>query len=378
MVQLITSPDIFDESAHSCMRNSLYKNGYGELFEYVQDACKSNKHTKSLEPAEVTYLVLYALDMIAQVRQITTLHPNHIIYVKRRINLESSMMMVLFLEFCDEKLIDRLCQTVLCITIHLLAKIGYLDINEMHSVLNDCRGNEIHPLLIVSYDTIDYLESLTNKKEELINFVKNFITVEDNRTYICTLKIDLLKTLIQNQFTSSNYIEIATITNAITPANIHHIDVIKSFLSDLLDQSQIDTHAKEHARKQIKEKVDQIKANNAPQQLFTTQEQTNQTLQHKTEDFIKLLSIPYQNRKEDCKKLLDILTQSGWSKKDHARFALALYKSGNVALQRENIRTFAEWWRICCDIFGWEGADSPYKESQLTPNKATRQISLYL
>jgi hypothetical protein len=378
MAEIFILPNIFDQSANSCVLDSLYKNGYGELFEYVQDACESNRHTKSLAPAEVTYLVLYALDMIAQVRQITTLHPNHIIYVKRRLDLESCKMMNLFHEYSNEELKDRLCQTVLCIIIQLLAKIGYLDINEMRSVLYDCKGNTTPPFLIVHVDIIDNIESLTNQKEELINFVKNFITVEEYRTYTSTLKIDLLKTLIQNQFTSSNYIEIATIANAITPANIHHIDVIKSFLSDLLDQSKIDTHAKEQARKQIKEKVDQIKAYNTPQQLFTPQEQTNQTLQPKTEDFIKLLSIPYQNRKEDCKKLLDILTQSGWSKKDHARFALALYKSGNVALQRENIRTFAEWWRICCDIFGWEGADSPYKESQLTPNKATRQISLYL
>jgi hypothetical protein len=257
--------------------------------------------------------------------------------------------------------------TVMHFVVNMMDQMGYSNSSFANALLNNDKSYDFYSIVVNYYHDISNVEAtvksiLEGKLHYDLYQLNNIVQTE-------TVKLRVIDT---------NYIEIATIANAITPANIHHIDVIKSFLSDLLDQSKIDTHAKEQARKQIKEKVDQIKAYNTPQQLFTPQEQTNQTLQPKTEDFIKLLSIPYQNRKEDCKKLLDILTQSGWSKKDHARFALALYKSGNVALQRENIRTFAEWWRICCDIFGWEGADSPYKESQLTPNKATRQISLYL
>lgn len=94
--------------------------------------------------------------------------------------------------------------------------------------------------------------------------------------------------------------------------------------------------------------------------------------------FRSLLTIPYLNRKRECQAMIDLITQDHWNKKDRARFALALYKSGNVALQREHIQTFAQWWRTCCTLLGWEGADSSYKESQLTPNQATKNIELYL
>lgn len=94
--------------------------------------------------------------------------------------------------------------------------------------------------------------------------------------------------------------------------------------------------------------------------------------------FRSLLTVPYRNRKRECEAMLDLLTQDGWNQKDRARMALALYKSGNVALQREHIQTFAQWWRICCELLGWEGADASYKESQLTPNQATKNIELYL
>ena len=94
--------------------------------------------------------------------------------------------------------------------------------------------------------------------------------------------------------------------------------------------------------------------------------------------FRSLLTVPYRNRKRECEAMLDLLTQDGWNKKDRARMALALYKSGNVALQREHITTFRQWWRICCELLGWEGADASYKESQLTPNQATKNIELYL
>ena len=103
-----------------------------------------------------------------------------------------------------------------------------------------------------------------------------------------------------------------------------------------------------------------------------------QRLEPNINKFRSLLTVPYLNRKRECEAMIELITRDGFCKKDRARFALALYKSGNVALQRENIRTFADWWRTCCNLLAWEGADAPYKESQLTPNNATKQIKLYL
>lgn len=94
--------------------------------------------------------------------------------------------------------------------------------------------------------------------------------------------------------------------------------------------------------------------------------------------FRALLTVPYLNRKRECEAMIELITREGYNKKDRARMALALYQSGNVALKREHITTFRQWWRICCQLLHWEGADTPYKESQLTPNQTTKNIELYL
>lgn len=94
--------------------------------------------------------------------------------------------------------------------------------------------------------------------------------------------------------------------------------------------------------------------------------------------FRSLLTIPYLNRKDDCQHMLELLTQPGYSKKDHARMALALYQSGNVALKREHITTFKQWYGICCELLGWEDEKKSYTPRDLTPNQTTKQIQLYL
>lgn len=96
------------------------------------------------------------------------------------------------------------------------------------------------------------------------------------------------------------------------------------------------------------------------------------------EAFKSLLTIPYRNRKEDCQHMLELLTQVGYSKKDRARMALALYQSGHVALKREHITTFKQWYTTCCELLGWDNGGTCYKESQLTPNAVSKQIALYL
>jgi hypothetical protein len=96
------------------------------------------------------------------------------------------------------------------------------------------------------------------------------------------------------------------------------------------------------------------------------------------EGFRALLTVPYLRRESDCKQMLALITEPAWNNKDRARFALALYESGHVALQRENIRTFASWCHTCCDLLGWDNAVAKYRPSELTPNNATAKIKLYL
>ena len=96
------------------------------------------------------------------------------------------------------------------------------------------------------------------------------------------------------------------------------------------------------------------------------------------EKFRSLLTVPYLNRKRECDAMIDLITQDGWSKKDRARFALALYESGNVALKREHISTFALWYDICRELLGWGTDKLAYRRHELTPNEATDKIKLYL
>lgn len=102
------------------------------------------------------------------------------------------------------------------------------------------------------------------------------------------------------------------------------------------------------------------------------------TPEPKFEKFRSLLTVPYLNRKRECDAMLDLITQDGWSKKDRARFALALYESGNVALKREHISTFAQWYDICRELLGWGTDKLAYRRHELTPNEATDKIKMYL
>ena len=94
--------------------------------------------------------------------------------------------------------------------------------------------------------------------------------------------------------------------------------------------------------------------------------------------FRSLLTVPYLNRKRECDAMLELITRDGYNKKDRARMALVLYKSGNVALKREHITTFRQWWRICCELLLWDGADTCYRTAELTENELTKLILSYM
>jgi hypothetical protein len=94
--------------------------------------------------------------------------------------------------------------------------------------------------------------------------------------------------------------------------------------------------------------------------------------------FRSLLTVPYLNRKRECEAMLELITRDGYNKKDRARMALAPYQSGNVALKREHITTFRQWWRICCELLLWDGADTCYRTTELTENELTKQILSYM
>ena len=261
MTHLLLQTTIFDQATILCIQDALYGRGYRDLYEYVADVCDVSRHTEDLDPTEVTYFVYYALDTIAQVRQFTTLHPSHLLFIKRRLSLELDKMMLLYDEYIDKELTETILQTVLCIITQLLAKAVGLDSNEMHAVMEDCKGNPSPPYMGMIYiDIVNEIEELTNNKAELIDFVKDFITKSEYRTYVPDLKFEIQKTLAKTQFTTSSYIDFSTIVDSITPANLQHIDIIKSFLSDVIDESNVDNEFKVKARKQLKEKVDQIKS----------------------------------------------------------------------------------------------------------------------
>ena len=252
---------IFDQATILCIQDALDEQGYKDLYEYVADVCKVGEHTEILNPTDVTYFVCYALDTIAQVRQLTTLHPTHLLFIKRRLSLELDHMMSIYRHHSYEELTDTILQPVLCIITQLLAKAVGLDIDEMHAVMENCKGNPSPPYIgMIYFDIADEIEELTNNKEELINFVKDFITKPEYRTYVPDLKFDIQKTLAKTQFTTSSYIDLSTIVDSITPANLQHIDIIKSFLSDVINESNVDNAFKIEAHKQLKEKVDQIKS----------------------------------------------------------------------------------------------------------------------
>lgn len=265
MSPMLLQMKIFDKATILCIQNALDGRGYRDLYEYVADVCNVSEHTEDLDPTEVTYFVCYALDTIAQVRQFTTLHPTHLLFIKRRLSLELDKMMSIFGNFFYKELIDTILQTVLCIITQLLAKAVGLDINELHTAMEACKGNPYPPYIdmldMIHIDIVNKIEELTNNKKESINFVKDFITKSEYRTYVPDLKFEMQKTLAEKQFTTTScYIHLSTIVDSITPANLQHIDIIKSFLSDVIDEAKVNNYFKVEARKQLKEKVDQIKS----------------------------------------------------------------------------------------------------------------------
>ena len=96
MAHILIQTTIFDSATILCIQDTLHGRGYRDLHEYVADVCTVSKHTENLNPTEVTYYVYYALDTIAQVRQVTTLHPSHLLFIKRRLSLELDKMMSLY------------------------------------------------------------------------------------------------------------------------------------------------------------------------------------------------------------------------------------------------------------------------------------------
>lgn len=259
MAHIFFPTTTFDPATTLCIQNTLCGR-FRDFYEYVADVCNASEHTEKLNPAEITYHVCYALDTIAQVRQLTTLHPTHLLFIKRRLSLELELMS-LYHNYSFDELIEIILETVLCIITQLLAKVVGLDINEMHTVMEVCNGNPSHSFIYtIHFDLVNKIEELTNNKAELIDFVKDFITKSEYRTYVPDLKFEIHKTYAKNQFTTSSYIDLSTIVDSITPANLQHIDIIKSFLSDVIDESNVDNEFKVKARKQLKEKVDQIKS----------------------------------------------------------------------------------------------------------------------
>jgi hypothetical protein len=156
MAHFLLPCTILDQATTLCIQDALDGRGYRDLYEYVADVCKVGDPAEMLNPTELTYYVYYALDTIAQVRQFTTLHPTHLLFIKRRLSLELDRMMLLYHNSRLKELTETILQTVLGIITQLLAKVVGLDINEMHAVIEDCKGNPSPPFInIINIDIVN-------------------------------------------------------------------------------------------------------------------------------------------------------------------------------------------------------------------------------
>ena len=94
------------------------------------------------------------------------------------------------------------------------------------------------------------------------------------------------------------------------------------------------------------------------------------------EAFAAMFTFAYsERRKNDFENMLALIQEPQWENKDRARFALAIYESGNL-IPKTRPTSFKKWYQICCNTFGWKQGD--YEPRKLTNNEATRQIKIYL
>lgn len=94
------------------------------------------------------------------------------------------------------------------------------------------------------------------------------------------------------------------------------------------------------------------------------------------EAFAAMFTFAYSGRrKNDFENMLALIQEPQWENKDRARFALAIYESGNL-IPKTRPTSFKKWYQICCNTFGWKQGD--YEPRKLTDNEATRQIKIYL
>lgn len=358
----------FSDDIHKNLDFTLTDDRFYPIYRYVIDVCTSKTYeTYIFNPQEITFFVISTLQVINTIRHSTKLHSIHFTYLEKKIRGDVCTFFETYGNRAYENAIDDYTLVIQWIIYDMMVKAGELDSSidsNIQDLIDNARALEI--------------DTSVPANDKLLEKIKYFSwDIESSFEYNVLLgSIAFMNT--KRYLMSTDYIGICAIVDSIRPANLQHIDIIKSFLLDVVDEADIDDGAKFTVRRNIKEKVDKIKISSLQQPVSSEPQQPTNKEETKIEEFLQLFTLPYQKRKEDCRKLIELLTQDGWAKKDRARFALAMYQSGNVALMRENINTFVDWWRVCCDMLGWEGADSPYKISQLTPNKATKQISLYL
>ena len=92
--------------------------------------------------------------------------------------------------------------------------------------------------------------------------------------------------------------------------------------------------------------------------------------------FAAMFTFAYaERRKNDFENMLALIQEPQWENKDRARFALAIYQSGNL-IPKTRPASFKEWYQICCNTFGWKIGE--YEPRKLTDNQASRQIKMYL
>lgn len=242
---------IFNDKTREMLIDTFSRESLVDLYNYVKDVCDSFEDQDIL-PEEVTYFLLATLDIVVTIRQTTTLHNTHFHFLKWKLRF--------FIESYHKWGKNQEVNTyyyiapVMYILAKLLHQAGFID-------------NSNYILKYVFTDFSDYFfdheyveDNYKPANENVIKLIKVIDAYPEWYSSLLHLKHTIDFFMAKEEVATSSYIDISTIVDSITPANLQHIDIIKSFLSDVIDESKVDNDFKIKARKQLKEKVDQIKS----------------------------------------------------------------------------------------------------------------------
>ena len=250
--------NFFHPDIRKVIKDYIAKNTeFNQIYKYISTAIQNDKkdefamvrYNMSLE--EFTYYFIWTLDSISKVMQITTLHPSHFLYIAHNLRQDLYFMHNMCSETDDffEPALKGTISTVMHFVVNMMDQMGYCNSSFANALLDNDKSYDFYSIVVDYYHDISKVEAtvksiLEGKLHYNLYQLNNIVQTE-------TVKLRVIDT---------SYIDFSTIVDSITPANLQHIDIIKSFLSDVINESNVDNAFKIEAHKQLKEKVDQIKS----------------------------------------------------------------------------------------------------------------------